>query len=145
MELHHLVKQKLFQVDRRCHKRRKTSLVSVPEIALTTQLVYRLQNYFGEKVSVYHSKYSLNERVEVWNHVFKNSEKAQIVLGARSSVFLPFNNLGLIIVDEEHEQSYKQFDPAPRYHARDTAIVLANLFKAKTLLGSATPSLESLL
>ena len=118
-------------------------LYLLPEIALTTQLVSRLQNYFGAKVAVFHSKYSLHERVEVWNNVLQNSSKAQIVLGARSSVFLPFNNLGLIVVDEEHEQSFKQFDPAPRYHARDTAIVLANLHKAKVLLGSATPSLES--
>jgi len=118
-------------------------LYLVPEIALTTQLVNRLQHYFGEQVAVFHSKYSLNERVEVWQNVLRNSNKAQIILGARSSVFLPFNNLGLIIVDEEHEQSYKQFDPAPRYHARDTAIVLANIFNANTLLGSATPSIES--
>jgi len=118
-------------------------LYLVPEIALTTQLVSRLQHYFGAKVSVFHSKYSLNERVEVWHNVLENSDKAQIILGARSSVFLPFNNLGLVIVDEEHEQSYKQFDPAPRYHARDTAIVLANLHGAHTLLGSATPSVES--
>ncbi len=118
-------------------------LYLLPEIALTTQLITRLQNYFGEKVAVYHSRYSLNERVEVWNKVLGSSDKAQIVLGARSSILLPFNNLGLIIVDEEHEQSYKQFDPAPRYHARDTAIVLSNLHKAKVLLGSATPSLES--
>ncbi|MCH7523974.1 MAG: primosomal protein N' [Bacteroidetes bacterium] len=121
----------------------KQVLYLVPEIALTTQLVNRLQDYFGKQVSVYHSKYSLNERVEVWNNVLKNSDKAKIIIGARSSVLLPFNKLGLIIVDEEHEQSYKQFDPAPRYHARDTAIVLANLFNAKTLLGSATPSIES--
>lgn len=124
-------------------KQGKQILYLVPEIALTTQLVNRLQNYFGEKVIVYHSRYSLNERVEVWNKVLQKSEKAQITLGARSSVLLPFSNLGLIIVDEEHEQSYKQFDPAPRYHARDTAIVLASLHKAKTLLGSATPSIES--
>ncbi len=118
-------------------------LYLLPEIALTTQLVVRLQNYFGEKVAVFHSKYSSHERVEVWNNLLKQSEKAKIVLGARSSIFLPFTNLGLIIVDEEHEQSFKQFDPAPRYHARDTAIVLASLYKAKVLLGSATPSLES--
>ncbi len=124
-------------------KKDKQVLYLVPEIALTTQLVSRLQYYFGKQVSVYHSKYSLNERVEVWNNVLKNSDKAKIIIGARSSVLLPFNKLGLIIVDEEHEQSYKQFDPAPRYHARDTAIVLANLFNAKTLLGSATPSIES--
>src|SRR5690606_37417347 len=107
------------------------------------QLISRLQNYFGEQVSVFHSRYSTHERVEVWNNVLKNSTKAQIVVGARSSIFLPFHNLGLVIVDEEHEQSFKQFDPAPRYHARDTAIVLANIHRAKTLLGSATPSLES--
>lgn len=124
-------------------KQKKQVLYLLPEIALTTQLVNRLQNYFGEQVSVFHSKYSVNERVEVWNNMLDNSPKAQVILGARSSVLLPFHNLGLIIVDEEHEQSYKQFDPAPRYHARDAAIVLANMFKAKTLLGSATPSLES--
>jgi primosomal protein N' (replication factor Y) len=121
----------------------KQVLYLLPEIALTTQLVQRLQNYFGEKVAVFHSRYSGNERVEVWNNVLGNLEKAQLVIGARSSLLLPFSNLGLVIVDEEHEQSYKQFDPAPRYHARDAAIVLANMHKAKTLLGSATPSLES--
>lgn len=121
----------------------KLVLYLLPEIALTTQLVSRLQNYFGEQVAIFHSKYSSHERVEVWNNVLQNSAKAKIVLGVRSSIFLPFNNLGLIIVDEEHEQSFKQFDPAPRYHARDTAIVLAKIHKSKTLLGSATPSLES--
>ena len=121
----------------------KQVLYLVPEIALTSQLVGRLKQYFGNQISVYHSRYSNNERVEVWQHVLEGSEKAKIVLGARSAIFLPFNNLGMIIVDEEHEGSYKQFDPAPRYHARDTAIVLASNFKAKTLLGSATPSLES--
>ena len=121
----------------------KQILYLLPEIALTTQLVQRLQNYFGDKVAVFHSRYSGNERVEVWTNMLNNSKKAQVIIGARSSLLLPFNNLGLIIVDEEHEQSYKQFDPAPRYHARDAAIVLANLYKAKTLLGSATPSLES--
>ncbi|MEZ4856820.1 MAG: primosomal protein N' [Gelidibacter sp.] len=121
----------------------KQVLYLLPEIALTTQLVTRLQNYFGEKVAVFHSKYSSHERVEVWYNVLNNENKAQIVLGARSSIFLPFHNLGLIIVDEEHESSYKQFDPSPRYHARDAAIVLASLFNCKTLLGSATPSLES--
>ena len=124
-------------------KAKKQVLYLLPEIALTTQLVERLQNYFGEQVAVFHSKYSAHERVEVWNNVLNNLPKAQVVLGARSSVLLPFKNLGLIIVDEEHESSYKQFDPAPRYHARDTAIVLASIFKSKTLLGSATPSLES--
>ena len=122
---------------------KKQVLYLLPEIALTTQLVQRLQNYFGEQVAVFHSKYSAQERVEVWNNVLRNSPKAQVILGARSSVLLPFQNLGLIIVDEEHESSYKQFDPAPRYHARDTAIVLASFFGCKTLLGSATPSLES--
>lgn len=122
---------------------KKQVLYLLPEIALTTQLVERLQNYFGEQVAVFHSKYSSQERVEVWNHVLNNSPKAQVILGARSSVLLPFQNLGLVIVDEEHESSYKQFDPAPRYHARDTAIVLASIFRSKTLLGSATPSLES--
>ena len=121
----------------------KQVLYLLPEIALTTQLVQRLQDYFGDKVAVFHSRYSGNERVEVWHNMLKNSEKAQVVIGARSSLLLPFNDLGLIIVDEEHEQSYKQFDPAPRYHARDAAIVLANFHNAKTLLGSATPSLES--
>lgn len=121
----------------------KQVLYLLPEIALTAQLITRLQNYFGEQVSIFHSKYSTHERVEVWNNVLHNSAKAKIVLGARSSIFLPFSDLGLIIVDEEHEQSFKQFDPAPRYHARDTAVVLANMHQAKILLGSATPSLES--
>ncbi len=121
----------------------KQVLYLLPEIALTAQLITRLQIYFGEQVAVFHSKYSVHERVEVWNNVLYNSEKAKIILGARSSIFLPFNHLGLIIVDEEHEQSFKQFDPAPRYHARDTAVVLANMHQAKVLLGSATPSLES--
>ncbi|MDD7888114.1 primosomal protein N' [Flavivirga sp. 57AJ16] len=121
----------------------KQVLYLLPEIALTAQLITRLQEYFGEQVAVFHSKYSSQERVEVWNHVLNNSGKAKIVLGARSSIFLPFDDLGLIVVDEEHEQSFKQFDPAPRYHARDTAVVLANMHEAKILLGSATPSLES--
>lgn len=118
-------------------------LYLLPEIALTTQLINRLQQYFGGKVSVYHSKYSVNERVEVWHNILHQREKAQIVLGARSSVLLPFSNLGLVVVDEEHETSFKQFDPAPRYHARDTAVVLAAMHNANTLLGSATPSIES--
>ncbi|NER17490.1 replication restart helicase PriA [Spongiivirga citrea] len=121
----------------------KQVLYLVPEIALTTQLIHRLRHYFGEAVSIYHSKYSVNERVEVWNNTLNNSPKTKLVVGARSSIFLPFNNLGLVIVDEEHETSYKQFDPAPRYHARDTAIVLANIFKAKVLMGTATPAVES--
>jgi primosomal protein N' (replication factor Y) len=121
----------------------KQILFLLPEIALTTQIITRLENYFGNQISVFHSKYSMNERVEVWNNVLNNKPKAQIILGARSSVFLPFSNLGLIIVDEEHETSYKQFEPSPRYHARDTAVVLAHQHKAKIVLGSATPSLES--
>lgn len=121
----------------------KQVLFLLPEIALTTQIITRLQNYFGDKVSVFHSKYTMNERVEVWNNVLNNKAKAQIILGARSSIFLPFSNLGLIVVDEEHETSYKQFEPSPRYNARDTAIVLANMHQSKILLGSATPSLES--
>ncbi|MCF6141974.1 primosomal protein N' [Flavobacterium sp. K77] len=118
-------------------------LYLLPEIALTTQLVSRLNAYFGNKVAVYHSKYNNNERIEVWRQVLSNSEKAQVVIGARSALFLPFSNLGLVIVDEEHEQTFKQVDPAPRYHARDAAIVLAHSHKAKVLLGSATPSVET--
>ena len=118
-------------------------LFLVPEIGLTTQLVQRLTAYFGNKVAVFNSKYSENERVEVYHHVLNANEKAQIVIGSRSSIFLPFKNLGLIIVDEEHETTYKQVDPAPRFHTRDAAIVLAKMFHAKVLLGSATPSLES--
>ena len=121
----------------------KQILYLLPEIALTTQLVGRLRTYFGDKVAVFHSKYNNNERIEVWNQVLKNSEKAQVVIGARSALFLPFADLGFIIVDEEHEQTFKQVDPAPRYHARDAAIVLANSHKAKVLLGSATPSIET--
>ncbi|HEY0047104.1 MAG TPA: primosomal protein N' [Flavobacterium sp.] len=118
-------------------------LYLLPEIALTTQLVGRLTKHFGNKVSVFHSKYSNNERVEVWNGVLQNSESAQIVIGARSALFLPFAELRLIIVDEEHEQMFKQQDPAPRYHARDAAIVLAKICGAKVLLGSATPAIET--
>jgi primosomal protein N' (replication factor Y) len=121
----------------------KQVLYLLPEIALTTQLIERLRQYFGDCISVFHSKYSLNERVEVWKNLLHKKKKAQIILGARSSIFLPYINLGLIIVDEEHETSYKQFDPAPRYHARDSAMVLAKLHQSKVLLGSATPSLES--
>lgn len=119
----------------------KQSLFLLPEIALTTQIINRLRKYFGNKVGVYHSKFNDSERVEVWNKVLDGS--FQIILGTRSSLFLPFKNLGLIIVDEEHENSYKQYDPAPRYQARDSAIYLATLYQANVLLGSATPSLES--
>ena len=121
----------------------KQALFLLPEIALTTQIIVRLQHYFGNQISVFHSKYSMNERVEVWNNVLENKSKAQIILGARSSIFLPFSNLGLIVVDEEHETSYKQFEPSPRYNARDAAIVLSRLHQGKIVLGSATPSLES--
>lgn len=126
-----------------CIQSGKQALYLLPEIALTTQLIGRLQEYFGNKVSVYHSKYNVQERVEVWNNVLVQKPKAQIVIGTRSALFLPFSNLGLLIVDEEHEGSFKQFDPAPRYHARDAAIVLARLHKADILLGSATPSIET--
>ncbi len=121
----------------------KNVLYLLPEIALTTQLVTRLTKYFGNKVAVFHSKYSNNERVEVWNQVLNKSNKAQVVIGARSALFLPFQDLGFIIIDEEHEATFKQVDPAPRYHARDAAIVLANFHGAKVLLGSATPSIET--
>lgn len=118
-------------------------LFLVPEIGLTTQLVSRLTNYFGNQVAVYHSKYSHNERLEVWDQVLNQSEKAKIVIGTRLSVFLPFQNLQLVVIDEEQEPNYKQHDPAPRYHGRDCAVVLATQHKAKVVMGSATPSLES--
>ncbi len=116
-------------------------LYLLPEIALTTQIVHRLRRVFGQSMGVYHSRFSDNERVEVWNGIL--SGKHRFIVGARSSVFLPFEELGLIIVDEEHDASYKQQDPAPRYQARDVALVLGRLHHAKVLLGSATPSLES--
>lgn len=116
-------------------------LFLLPEIALTTQIVVRLKKVFGDKLGIYHSKFSDNERVEVWKGVV--SGQFQLVVGVRSAIFLPFDSLGLIIVDEEHESSYKQYDPAPRYHARDVAIVAAQRQQAKVLLGSATPALES--
>ena len=124
--------------------KKKQVLYMLPEIALTAQIINRLRKHFGRKVQVYHSRFSENERVEVWNAVSSaDAEAGMIVLGARSSVFLPFRNLGLIIVDEEHESSFKQNEPAPRYHGRDAAIVLASLYKADVCLGSATPSMES--
>lgn len=119
----------------------KQTLYLLPEIALTTQVIERLKLHFGDAIGVYHSRFNDNERAEIWQKVLKGEYK--LVLGARSSVFLPFKNLGLIIVDEEHESSYKQYDPAPRYHARDTAIYLSYLHGARVILGSATPSLES--
>lgn len=140
----------------------KQVLYLLPEIALTTQIINRLRKYFGEQVGVYHSKFNENERVEIWNGVLGSKFKIQgskeeenkttlnfklsnfkLIIGARSALFLPFSNLGLVIVDEEHDTSFKQYDPAPRYNARDAAIYLAHIHKAKTLLGSATPSLES--
>ena len=120
----------------------KQVLYLLPEIALTTQLKQRLIAVYGSKIGVYHSKINDNERAEIWRKML-SLEPYEIIVGVRSSLFLPFKNLGLVIVDEEHETSYKQNDPAPRYHARDTAIMLAHLFNAKTILGSATPSLES--
>ena len=123
-------------------KQKKQVLYLVPEIALTTQLTQRLQAIFGEKVIIYHSRFSDSERGEIWLRLLHEGKPA-VIIGARSSVFLPFTNLGLVIVDEEHEQSYKQFDPAPRYNARDVAAVLARLHGAKTLLASATPAVET--
>lgn len=116
-------------------------LFLLPEIALTTQIVERIRRYFGDAIGVYHSKFNDNERVEIWNNVING--KYRVVLGARSAVFLPFNNLKLIVVDEEHESSYKQNEPSPRYQARDAAVYLAHLHQAKIVLGSATPSIES--
>ncbi|TKG91216.1 primosomal protein N' [Puteibacter caeruleilacunae] len=122
-------------------------LYLLPEIALTSQIIQRLKNVFGDKVGIYHSKFNDQERVEIWNRVLQfedaTSDSYQVVLGARSALFLPFSKLGLIIIDEEHETSYKQFDPAPRYSARDAAIVLGHLYKAKTLLGTATPAVDT--
>ena len=125
----------------------RQALYLVPEIALTTQIIKRLKNVFGQKVGIYHSKLNSQERVEIWEKVLQfqtEPEKGyQVVLGARSAVFLPFSNLGMVIVDEEHENSFKQYDPAPRYNARDMAVILGFQNKAKVLLGSATPSYES--
>lgn len=122
-------------------KKGKQVLYLLPEIALTSQIIRRLQKHFGGYIGIYHSKFNQNERVEIWNKV-KNSE-LKIVLGARSSLFLPFDDLGLIVADEEHDTSYKQQDPAPRYNARDAAVYYASLFNAKALLGSATPAVET--
>ncbi len=119
----------------------KQALFLLPEIALTTQVVSRLKAYFGEELGVYHSRFSNNERVEIWNKVKEG--KYKVVLGPRSALWLPYQDLDCIIVDEEHDTSYKQYEPAPRFHARDAAIYLAALHKARVLLGSATPSIES--
>lgn len=123
-------------------EKRQRAFFLVPEIALTTQLTSRLQSYFGHNVLIYHSKFTDSERVDIWKKLLASDDPC-VVIGARSAVFLPFGNLGLVIVDEEHEPSYKQADPAPRYNARDVAIVLASMHGAKTLLGSATPSIET--
>jgi len=127
---------------KQCLAEGKQAVLLLPEIGLTTQLVRRLYAYFGEELGVYHSRFSNNERVEIWEKVKK--EQYKIVVGPRSALWLPFHDLGLIIVDEEHDGSYKQKDPAPRFHARDAAIYLASLHAAKVILGSATPSVESL-
>lgn len=123
-------------------EKKQQSLLLLPEIALTTQLVQRLKTFFGNKIMVYHSKYNNNERVEIYNNVLNNQE-VSVIIGVRSAIFLPFQNLGLIIIDEEHESNYKQSDPAPRYHARDVATVMASFINCKILLGSATPSIET--
>lgn len=128
-------------------------LYLIPEIAITTQLVHRLREYFGDAVGVYHSRFNENERVEVWHAVLSGDQRSEaegqpypkfsLIVGARSALFLPWKKLGLVIIDEEHDLSFKQQDPAPRYHARDAAIYLASMFKAPVILGSATPSMES--
>ena len=123
-------------------ERKEQVLYLLPEIALTVQMMQRLQRVFGNRLGIYHSKYSDAERVEIWQKQLSKNPY-DVILGARSAVLLPFQRLGLIIVDEEHETSYKQQDPAPRYHARSAAIILAQMFGAKTLLGTATPSMES--
>jgi len=130
----HLIRQAL--------EKKQQVLYLLPEIALTVQIMQRLQQVFGNRLGIYHSKYSDAERVEIWQKQLSKNPY-DVILGARSAVFLPFQRLGLVIVDEEHETSYKQQDPMPRYHARSSAIVLAQLFGAKTLLGTATPSLET--
>ena len=133
------------QLIKDCIQQGKQALFLVPEIALTTQLVNRLKAHFGDQMGVYHSRFNDNERVETWNAILgiHKYSKFKLIVGARSSLFLPFDNLGLIIVDEEQENSFKQFDPEPRYHARDAAIVAATISKANIVMGTATPSYES--
>jgi primosomal protein N' (replication factor Y) len=124
-------------------QKKQKVLYLLPEIALTTQIINRLRKYFGDQVGIYHSRFNQSERVEIWNKQL-GSDSYDIVLGARSSLFLPFDNLGLVIIDEEHDSSFKQYEPAPRYHARDSAVVLAKMFGAKVLMGSATPAIETM-
>lgn len=133
----HLIEEQL--------KKGKQVLYMLPEIALTTQIILRLKRHFGAVTGVYHSRFSDPEKVEIWKRVADDNPSTgyRLILGVRSSIYLPFNDLGLIIIDEEHDGSYKQHDPAPRYHARDSAIMLASFHKAKTILGSASPSIES--
>ena len=133
----HLIKEQI--------EKGKQVLYLLPEIALTAQIINRLKSVFGNRVGIYHSKFSDSERVEVYKNILEPTEtlKYDVILGVRSSLFLPFSNLGLIIVDEEHENTYKQYDPAPRYNARDCSVVLAQMHNAKVLLGTATPSIES--
>lgn len=125
--------------------RGRQALFLLPEIALTAQIINRLRKYFGDSVGVYHSRFSPSQRAEVWSRTFSEEpdKRFNVLLGARSAIFLPFRDLGLVIVDEEHDSSYKQYEPAPRYNCRDSAVYLANLWKARTVLGSATPSIES--
>jgi primosomal protein N' (replication factor Y) len=133
----HLIEEQL--------KQGKQVLYMLPEIALTTQIILRLQKHFGSVTGVYHSRFNEQEKAEIWKKVAEGNTGGgyRLILGVRSSLFLPFSNLGLVIIDEEHDGSYKQHDPSPRYHARDTAIMLAGFHKAKTILGSASPSIES--
>ncbi len=136
------------QLIEKCLNEGKQVLYMLPEIGLTTQMISRLLAVFGKQVGVYHSRFSDSERVEIWNKVLNfepgsKDQSHQLIVGTRSSIFLPFSSLGLIIVDEEHENSYKQFDPAPRYHARDSAIVLGTMLKIPVLLGTATPAVET--
>ncbi|MBT8194782.1 MAG: primosomal protein N' [Bacteroidia bacterium] len=135
----HLIEEQL--------KQNKQVLYLLPEIALTAQIINRLRIHFGNNLLVYHSRFNDNERVDVWNRMLdfgkEDADEYQVIVGARSAVFLPFSNLGLVIVDEEHDSSYKQFDPAPRYNARNTSVILANKFNGNVVLGSATPAIES--
>lgn len=135
----HLIEEQL--------KLNKQVLYLLPEIALTTQIINRLRIHFGNNLLVYHSRFNDNERVDVWNRMLdfgiKEGDDFQVIIGARSAIFLPYSKLGLVIVDEEHDTSYKQFDPAPRYNARNSSVVLANAFKANVIIGSATPAIES--